>query len=94
LGAYEFVFYTIFNTPHAGDSMVIQIKYSNLIEESFSINNPTNEIFWNKKTLQFFPKTKSFEVKFEFSRNTSAGKGLIAFDNVTLYQISAGGMKS
>ncbi len=74
--------------------MVIKIKYSNSIEDSFPIDNPTNEILWKRRTLQFKPRTKSFEIKFEFSRNTSARRGLIGFDNVTLYQISANGMKS
>ena len=88
------MFYTIFNTAHSGDSLKIKIKYSNSLEEDiYAINNPTSESLWKRQSLQFYPKTISLELKFEFSRNTSARSGFIAFDNITLYNILADGIK-
>ena len=69
LGLYEFIFYTLFNSPNAevGDSLSIEIKYDKAsafesIYSNSSSNNRIRETKWTKERLQFRPLQKSFQV--------------------------------
>ena len=94
LGNYEFVFYTIFNTPLGTDSLSIQVKYEkeNSFENIYSISNPADEIMWKRQAVPFIPRSKSFQIQFEFSRTTNGPFGFISFDNITLYHLSSDGI--
>ncbi len=70
LGFYDFEFYTLFNSPSStvNDSLSIEVKYDkNLSFESiFFTNNRFKETKWRKEIVQFQPKSRSFQVNFDF----------------------------